>query len=48
MKHAFRLALLATLLAAPLAAQAMCYTIFSSASEVIRAWYSAPSGADHH
>jgi len=35
MKHAFRLALLATLLAAPLAAQAMCYTIFSSASEVI-------------
>lgn len=35
MKHAFRLLLLATLLSAPMAARAMCYTIFSTASEVI-------------
>lgn len=35
MKHTFRISLLAALFAAPMTAQAMCYTIYSTASEVI-------------
>lgn len=35
MKHTFRLSLLAALLLATSAAQAMCYTVFDSASQVL-------------